>query len=206
MARDPFFDPSEAAEPSTVAPSEAALATPDGATEGEASTLPKPVDESPRRWSLHKLNPLPPGSLTRGDRGGTHDAQRAGDEIDLTDELGELKVVGPPPARERGTLDHVFADMRSKAEGDPDYSAQHMVLAHYLEIGMVQEAMTSLQNAARSPRQRFEAATALGGSTIVRRYEPGHRMARTGRRSAGANRGRGRALFMRPRRSAGWLR
>jgi lipopolysaccharide biosynthesis regulator YciM len=38
-----------------------------------------------------------------------------------------------------------------------------MTLARtYLEIGMIEEAMTSLQTAARSPRQRFEAASTLG--------------------------------------------
>ena len=47
-----------------------------------------------------------------------------------------------------------------------------MTLARtYLEIGMLDEAVASLQTAARSPRQRFEASAALG-RLHERRGEP----------------------------------
>ncbi len=60
-------------------------------------------------------------------------------------------------------LDQAFARIRTDAETDSDFSAQHMTLARtYLEIGMLDEAIASLQTAVRSPRQRFEAAAALG--------------------------------------------
>ena len=60
-------------------------------------------------------------------------------------------------------LDQAFARIRTDAETDADFSTQHMTLARtYLEIGMVEEAITSLQTAVRSPRQRFEAAASLG--------------------------------------------
>jgi tetratricopeptide (TPR) repeat protein len=156
MARDLFFDPSEVSQPSTVAPAESAVPTPEDAAEGQTPVSAQQTETTPPEVSQAGAiagTPTPPKP---------HSAP--GDEIDLTGELGELKVVAPTSAEGTpGTLDHVFADMRNKAEADPDYSAQHMILARtYLEIGMVQEAMTSLQNAARSPRQRFEAATALG--------------------------------------------
>lgn len=92
-------------------------------------------------------------------------------EIDLTSILGELEeesapasaAAPPPPAPE--PLDDVFKDLRNDAErkGAADQSAQHMQLARtYLEMGMEDEAMTALKNAARSPRQRFEAGSMLG--------------------------------------------
>ncbi len=47
-----------------------------------------------------------------------------------------------------------------------------MTLARtYLEIGMIDEAIASLQTAVRSPRHRFEAASALGRA-YQRRGEP----------------------------------
>jgi tetratricopeptide (TPR) repeat protein len=68
------------------------------------------------------------------------------------------------PASPR-SLDNVFKSLRQESgRGDvADQSAQHMKLARtYLEMGMVEEATTSLKTAARSPRQRFEAASMLG--------------------------------------------
>ena len=101
-----------------------------------------------------------------------------GDEIDLTGELGDLDDQGggepqwTPRPRGPGALDQAFARIRTDAESDADFSAQHMTLARtYLEIGMLDEAVASLQTAVRSPRQRFEAAAALG-RVYERRGEP----------------------------------
>jgi len=69
----------------------------------------------------------------------------------------------PPPPREN--LDAVFKDFRDEVsrQSGIDQSAQHMKLAHtYLEMGMADEAIAALQNAVRSPRQRFEAGVLLG--------------------------------------------
>jgi tetratricopeptide (TPR) repeat protein len=87
-------------------------------------------------------------------------------EIDLTNVLGELEepTSGATPARP-ADLDDVFKGFRNEAartEGT-DQSAQHMKLARtYLEMGMLEEATSSLKTAARSPRHRFEAASQLG--------------------------------------------
>ena len=91
-------------------------------------------------------------------------AGSAGDEIDLTGELGDLdanaRLAGGEPS---GKLDQAFERIRTDAETDGDFSTQHMTLARtYIEIGMLDEAIASLQTAVRSPRQRFEAAAALG--------------------------------------------
>jgi len=85
-------------------------------------------------------------------------------EIDLSHALGELDGADERPRRPT-TLGDVFKGIRKdafQADGS-DQSAQHMKLARtYLEMGMLQEATTCLKNAARSPRQRFEAAALLG--------------------------------------------
>ena len=63
-------------------------------------------------------------------------------------------------------LGAVFKGFRTgtSAQGEGvDQSAQHMKLARtYLEMGMLQEATSSLKTAARSPQRRFEAAALLG--------------------------------------------
>jgi tetratricopeptide (TPR) repeat protein len=88
------------------------------------------------------------------------------EEIDLTGALGDLDSPQPSPAapaKETKDLDQVFAAIRDEAQTDPDFSTQHMTLARtYMEIGMLDEAMASLQTAARSARHRFDAAASLG--------------------------------------------
>jgi tetratricopeptide (TPR) repeat protein len=92
------------------------------------------------------------------------------DEIDLTRLLGDLQGTpsmppssDPPPEREN--LDEVFQDFRDEVSRHTgaEEAAQHLKLARtYLEMGMPDEAVGSLQTAARSPRYRFEAASTLG--------------------------------------------
>jgi tetratricopeptide (TPR) repeat protein len=87
-------------------------------------------------------------------------------EIDLTNALGELQEP-TPEATPSGTaeLDGVFKGFRTEAARNEgaDQSAQHMKLARtYLEMGMIEEATSSLKTAARSHRHRFEAASRLG--------------------------------------------
>jgi tetratricopeptide (TPR) repeat protein len=94
-----------------------------------------------------------------------HKGKRAEGEIDLSGALGGLDdAEGPSAPGAPKSLDNVFARLRKESgRGEtPDQSAQHMKLARtYLEMGMVEEATTSLKTAARSPRQRFEAASML---------------------------------------------
>jgi len=68
-----------------------------------------------------------------------------------------------PPKREN--LEEVFQDFREEVsrQSGSDDAAQHLKLARtYLEMGMADEAIGSLETAARSPRYRFEAASMLG--------------------------------------------
>ena len=77
--------------------------------------------------------------------------------------LGDLEG-GPPcttrsrrPGGSRRRLP--IHDEVSKQDGSEE-AAQHLKLAQtYLEMGMSEEAIGSLQTAARSPRHRFEAAS-----------------------------------------------
>lgn len=93
----------------------------------------------------------------------------ASTEIDLTSLLGELE--GPfasaptplqtAPARD---LEEVFAGMRHQAarQDENDDSDEHMALARtYLEMGLPDEAVSSLEIAVRAPLHRFAAAAAL---------------------------------------------
>ena len=163
MAHDPFFD---GPDPQPVAESQessAAEAPADESSAGDETESGTPVAlaagaaEAPETPALAP----PPSSSSPAP---------ASDEIDLTGALGDLDARPAPPtvATEAvgdrpGTLDQAFARIRSDAEPDADFSAQHMTLARtYLEIGMLDEAVASLQTAVRSPQQRFEAAAALG--------------------------------------------
>jgi tetratricopeptide (TPR) repeat protein len=89
-------------------------------------------------------------------------------EIDLTQVLGELQGAAPAPVAaappSTRTLDEVFAGLcdGAAAEDPTDVSAEHLALARtYVEMGMPDEAIGSLEAAARSPRHRFVAAAML---------------------------------------------
>ena len=169
MAHDPFFD-----GPVPAAPAADAQESASPEPEPTAEPAQPETSESPDRVQVA-------AAATTS----TLPKAPASDEIDLTGELGDLdaaagedderaggpKSQGAEPAGE-ALLNHAFAKIRTDAETDADFSSQHMTLARtYLEIGMLDEAIVSLQTAVRSPRQRFEAAAALG-RVYGRRGEP----------------------------------
>ena len=154
MAHDPFFDPpKEAAVPDVAMPEPPSAEFPlEEAAADESLEVPDDVEG---------LNGAAPAAVP--------DSSPPAEEIDLTDVLGGLDGAVAP----KKDLDQVFSEIRQEAAGDDqDFSAQHMTLARtYLEIGMLDEALAALQTAVRSPRQRFEAAGALG-RLYRRRGEP----------------------------------
>ena len=94
-------------------------------------------------------------------------ASVASGEIDLTGALGSLDGLGTEGHGDSGeeNLDDVFDGMRAEAEKDQDadFAAQYVKLAQtYVEMNMLDEAISSLKTAVRSPRSRFEAASLLG--------------------------------------------
>jgi tetratricopeptide (TPR) repeat protein len=79
-------------------------------------------------------------------------------------------------AHEPASLDDVFTQMRDEAAQMPDEEAaaeQFGLAVTYKDLGMVDEAIAALQEAARSPRQRFEAASMLGGLLLERKDAAG---------------------------------
>jgi tetratricopeptide (TPR) repeat protein len=98
----------------------------------------------------------------------------ASEEIDLTamlDEPGEKPAA--PPAR---SLDQVFRGMRdasSAASSEEAAAEQYRLALTYHEMGMPEDAIKALEGAAKSPRQRFDAASMLGRLYLERR-DPAH--------------------------------
>ena len=95
-------------------------------------------------------------------------APRARD-VDLTDVLSGLHD-GEAQAAPAQDLDSVF-DSRSEAAQplDTKEASDHLALARtYIEMGMQDEAMSSLRIAARAPIFRFEAASTLGRMYLER--------------------------------------
>lgn len=104
-------------------------------------------------------------------------AGEGGIEIDLTDILtGEAPEVPanplpliPPPPR---SLDQVFRSMRdesSRGSSEEAAAEQYRLALTYHEMGMVDDAIKALEGAARSPRQRFDAASMLGRLYLERK-------------------------------------
>jgi tetratricopeptide (TPR) repeat protein len=147
MAHDPFFEP----PPPPAEPRSEPVFEPAGAT-GEATAV------EPLPAAVPPPAPSPMSSVP-----GSASSQAQSEEIDLTSALGSLDGPGESTPQRTPTLDEVFAEIREEASGEPDFSAHHMTLARtYLEIGMLDEAASALETAARSPKQRFAAAAALG--------------------------------------------
>ena len=166
LAKDHFSDPV-----SPAAPEPPAVPEPDEA--------PVPLEPEPIAEVAPPPPPAPPARSVRAKAKADADADAdASVEIDLTSALGGLQggAAAAAPRKERPAqpkapaqpaenLDDVFKGLRKHASKKEaaDQSAQHMTLARtYLEMGMVQEATAALTTAARSPRQRFEAASTLG--------------------------------------------
>lgn len=99
-------------------------------------------------------------------------------EIDLTDMLSvdapavedakPLPLIPPPPR----SLDQVFRGMRdesNRASSEEAAAEQYRLALTYHEMDMVDDAIKALEAAARSPRQRFDAASMLGRLYLERK-------------------------------------
>lgn len=85
-------------------------------------------------------------------------------EVDLTHALGSMDAPEPAAATP-ASLDEIFAQARDNVARQlgAEQAAEQLKLGKTcIEMGMVGEAVKALENAARSPRHRFEAASALG--------------------------------------------
>jgi tetratricopeptide (TPR) repeat protein len=184
VATDPFMAPENFGEPEPDAQEAAAAPEPEPAAAAEppdAGAEPPAAREPDiplRPRAAEPDIPLRPRAaepdipLTprKPDAGTGKGKKKSGMDIDLTDVLSELqgkssaKPPAPPPPSTQN-LEAVFSGMRSDAanQSDTEDAGEHLGLAKtYLEMGMTDEAMTSLETAARAPRYRFEAAALLG--------------------------------------------
>jgi tetratricopeptide (TPR) repeat protein len=164
------FAPLDLSEPESEPVEEARPAPVEPAPSPVAAAPSAPVPVSESRSSV----PLEAQVASDGD----------GNEVDLSGLVGGAE---PPPS-----LSDVF---RAKREQEPDDAAEQLRLARtYLETGMEDEAIEALRGAVRSPRHRFEAASALG-RLYMHRNEPGsaiewfERAAEAPARTADAGRG-----------------
>jgi tetratricopeptide (TPR) repeat protein len=154
-ATDPFVDP-----PSPAAPPDAA--TPPDDVRGDASVAASEASVSGPPEVAKKPSTLQP---QKGAEAG---------EIDLSGALGALSPEDAAAAPSAEGLQDVFDGLRARVadQAEGDFSAQYLKLAHtYLEMDMLDEAMSSLETAVRSPVHRFEAASLLG-RLHVRRGQP----------------------------------
>jgi len=129
---------------------------------------PKPAPPSPA--PRQAAPPAPPAPKP---------AKKVDEEIDLTDLLTQpaeatkpLPLTPPPPR----SLDQVFKGMRDESgRGSNEEAAaeQYRLALTYHEMGMPDDAIKALEQAARSPRQRFDAASMLG-RLYLERKDPSH--------------------------------
>jgi tetratricopeptide (TPR) repeat protein len=175
MATDPFIDLNE---PGALTPAysdepvetenSAAAAAPEPLASTDLPTeeprAPAPVAEVPA-VAAEAPPPAPPAKPTRSRKPKATPAPvSVGGEIDLTSALGGLSD-DDTEEQSSTDADPLFQDFHhevSKQTGT-DQSVQHMRIARtYLEMGLADEAIPALRTAAKSPRLRFEAASALG--------------------------------------------
>jgi tetratricopeptide (TPR) repeat protein len=144
----------EAPEP-TVADSESAVEEP-------VTEAAEPADMSPAVAAPPEPDPKPaPPERQPEVAGASPDA-----EIDLTTALFSAAKPQDPAVVEQ-TLSEVFRERRAREAED---AAEQLRLARaYLDTGMTNEAIDALRSAARSPRERFEAASALARLYAERR-------------------------------------
>jgi tetratricopeptide (TPR) repeat protein len=85
-----------------------------------------------------------------------------GEEVDLSPALEDH---GAPPAPQAKSLDQVFKQFRDEVgrqSTDDAAAEQYRVALSYRDMGLLDDAVKALESAARSPRQRFDAASMLG--------------------------------------------
>jgi tetratricopeptide (TPR) repeat protein len=85
-----------------------------------------------------------------------------------------LSAAAAASARSR-SLDDVFTEMRDEVSRTTDEEAaaeQFGLAVTYKDLGMIDEAIVALEEAARSPRQRFEAASMLARLLVERGQMP----------------------------------
>jgi tetratricopeptide (TPR) repeat protein len=126
--------------------------------EGVSFDTPPPKEEEPA-----------PAAKAKETKKGKSKASTGEVEIDLTDMLNDPAEPAAPQAR---SLDQVFRGMRDESTRESSEEAaaeQYRLALTYQEMGMPEDAIVALEAAARSPRQRFDAASMLGRLYLERK-------------------------------------
>ena len=126
--------------------------------EGVSFDTPAPKEEEPA-----------PAAKAKETKKGKSKASTGEVEIDLTDMLNDPAEPAAPAAR---SLDQVFRGMRDESTRESSEEAaaeQYRLALTYHEMGMPEDAIAALEAAARSPRQRFDAASMLGRLYLERK-------------------------------------
>ena len=163
-------------EPVAIAPAPAAVAEPEPERpiaepppepRGEPAPSPRHGGAAPRVSGSEPDIPLRPRTP---DAAAPKSGKAPGGlDIDLTEVLAELQgMTNPPPPKPGATpdnLDDVFGEFRSavsKQAGAHEAGEKLTLAKTYLEMGMTDEAMAALTEAAKVPTHRFEAGSILG--------------------------------------------
>jgi Tfp pilus assembly protein PilF len=131
---------------------------PEPIPEREPDVSDVPVNEPPRPAPPPRRDPEPDIPLRR-----RTEPRPAAMDINLSDALAELGSAAP--AGDTRNLDEVFQDVRSdvaKKAGVQEATEQLALAKTYLDMGMTDEAMAALRNAAKVPTHRYESASTLG--------------------------------------------
>ena len=125
---------------------------------------PPPAAAAPKKTKSEKAHAEKAGA----EKAHAEKASEASAEVDLTDQLNEPVAsteAGPAGASTPRSLDQVFRGMRdesNRATSEEAAAEQYRLALTYHEMGMPEDAIKALEAAAKSPRQRFDAASMLG--------------------------------------------
>jgi tetratricopeptide (TPR) repeat protein len=126
---------------------------------------PDPRDQAPDRDAVSEpegTNGFPHPLLVLPGPAGCHE------DLDLAGAVGNPGLTAMPGAESTVDLEDLLRTMRTEAEldpaiGDGDFASQYVALASgYIETGLLEDAILSLETAAGAPAHRFEAAAMLG--------------------------------------------
>jgi tetratricopeptide (TPR) repeat protein len=160
----PAFEAAPA--PTAVPEAKAAIEpAPGPAPQGEPPAAPKRGGAAPRVVGSEPDIPLRPRAAAAASP--KPEQPPAQSDIDLSDVFGDLGVASAPRSKPAApaNLDEVFGDFRSalSKQAGTDEAGEQLTLAKtYLEMGMKDEAMAALVEAAKVPIHRFEAGSILG--------------------------------------------
>jgi tetratricopeptide (TPR) repeat protein len=146
--------------------------------EGGSFDAPAPAPAAPpAAHGGHAPAPIPPpAEAGEVDLSAALEAEKAQPVPPAPNPAGEpVLPPAPPAAAPPRSLSQVFRGIRDQAGRqamEENAAEQYRLALSYRDMGMIDEAITALEAAARSPRQRFDAASMLGRLLLERDEKP----------------------------------